>query len=114
VPTDIIATRGRKRCPTSRALRAPAAAAQPEPLHAAGNAVHGEASAVAPLVPKGMRIAAAVAYSGISRPTLYRVTGEGRIRMFKCGRTTLVDVDSLRRFLDALPAASIRPPRKAG
>lgn len=49
---------------------------------------------------------------GLSVPTLYREAGKGNIVLLKYGRTTLVDMASLRAFLAGLPRASIRPARK--
>jgi excisionase family DNA binding protein len=50
---------------------------------------------------------------GLSRSGLYRLAGEGRIRMVKIGSRTLVDAASVRAFLATLPPAQIRPERKA-
>jgi hypothetical protein len=64
--------------------------------------------------PLNMRSSQAIVWSGISRSTLYRYAGEGKLRMIKAGRTTLVDMESLRALLASLPAAEIRPsPKKA-
>lgn len=52
------------------------------------------------------------AVSGLSRSTLYRLAGEGRIRLVKSGRTTLADLASVRRHLASLPAAEIRTGRE--
>jgi len=57
------------------------------------------------------RIPMAVAISGLSRSAIYRAAGEGRIKLVKAGRTTLVDMASVRAFLASLPRAPIRPPR---
>jgi hypothetical protein len=46
---------------------------------------------------------------GLSIPSLYREASKGNIVLLKYGRTTLVDVASLRAFLGRLPRASIRP-----
>ena len=51
--------------------------------------------------------------SGVSRSTFYREAGAGRIRLVKLGRSTLVDMGSLRAFMDSLPSARIAPPRTA-
>lgn len=50
------------------------------------------------------RVPDAVRQAGLSRASLYREAAAGTIRMVKYGRTSLVDMDSLRRFLSALPA----------
>ncbi len=49
--------------------------------------------------------------SGVSVPSLYREAGKGNIVLLKYGRSTLVDLASLRAFLARLPRASIRAPR---
>ena len=46
---------------------------------------------------------------GLSIPSLYREASKGNIVLLKYGRTTLVDMASLREFLARLPRASIRP-----
>jgi len=51
--------------------------------------------------------------SGLSRSAIYRAAGEGRIVMRKLGRSVLVDMGSVRAFLDALPPARIAAPRAA-
>ncbi len=45
--------------------------------------------------------------SGLSRSTLYRAAMDGRLRLVKAGRSTLVDYASLRALLDGLPAAQL-------
>jgi hypothetical protein len=44
----------------------------------------------------------------MSRSSLYRAAGEGRLILLKCGRSTLVDGASLAALVAALPAANIR------
>lgn len=63
--------------------------------------------------PEAVPLPRATAVFGLSRSTLYRLAGEGRIRFLKVGRSTLVDAASVRQFLATLPAATIRPERKA-
>lgn len=48
------------------------------------------------------------AVAGISRSRAYREHAAGNLRLLKCGRQTLVDGDSLRAFLAALPALTRR------
>ena len=43
-----------------------------------------------------------------SRSGLYRAAGAGKIRLLKCGRTTLVDEDSTDAADAALPLAVIK------
>jgi len=61
--------------------------------------------------PLALSIPAAVAASGFSRSAIYREAGRGRIKLLKLGRTTLVDMNSLRALLASLPIAEIRAPR---
>jgi len=63
--------------------------------------------------PLALPIPAAVAVSGLSRSAIYREAGAGRIRLLKLGRTTLVDMVSVRAFLSSLPTAYIRTPKAA-
>lgn len=65
----------------------------------------------APATPETAPLPHVIQTFGLSRSTLYRLAGEGRVRFVKCGRTTLVDVGSVRAFVAALPVATIRPPR---
>ena len=45
---------------------------------------------------------------GLSRATIYRLAGAGRIRLIKVGRRSLVDWESVREFLADQPDAKIR------
>lgn len=51
----------------------------------------------------------AVRASGLARTRLYALIGNGEVDAVKAGRRTLVKADSLRAYLDSLPAATIRP-----
>lgn len=53
----------------------------------------------------------APAVTGISRSSIYRAASEGRIRLLKQGRTTLVCMRSVRDYLDSLPV--LKPQRAA-
>jgi hypothetical protein len=55
--------------------------------------------------PWAQRIAEASSISGLSRSGIYREAANGRIVLLKHGRTTLVDMASLRAFLAGLPRA---------
>jgi hypothetical protein len=68
------------------------------------------AAAVEPIA---LPILAAVAISGLSRSAIYREAGAGRIKLMKLGRTTLVDMGSVRALLASLPVANIRAPKQA-
>jgi hypothetical protein len=63
--------------------------------------------------PLALPILAAVAATGLSRSAIYREAGQGRIKLLKLGRTTLVDMTSIRAFLASLPTANIRAPKDA-
>jgi len=45
--------------------------------------------------------------SGLSRSSIYRAASAGRIRMLKNGRSSLVDMASVRAYLAELPVAQI-------
>ena len=63
--------------------------------------------------PLAQRIAEASSASGLSRSGIYRAAAEGRIVLLKHGRTTLVEMASLRAFLAGLPRAAIHARRGA-
>jgi excisionase family DNA binding protein len=67
---------------------------------------------VSDVSPEAVPLPRATAVFGLSRSTLYRLAGNGRVRFLKCGRSVLVDAASVRLFLASLPAATIRPERK--
>ena len=51
---------------------------------------------------------------GLSRSSIYREAAAGRIVLKKYGRSVLIDVESVRAVVDALPKAAIKPnPRAA-
>jgi hypothetical protein len=55
--------------------------------------------------PLAQRIPDASSLSGLSRSAIYRAAARGQIVLLKHGRTTLVDMASLRAFLAGLPHA---------
>lgn len=57
--------------------------------------------------PVAVQMSKATALTGLSRSRLYREAAAGNIRLMKAGRTTLVDLDSVRAFLARLPAAAL-------
>jgi hypothetical protein len=63
--------------------------------------------------PLALPIAVAVAVSGLSRSAIYREAGAGQIKLLKLGRSTLVEMASVRALLSSLPAARIRAPKRA-
>ena len=58
--------------------------------------------------PAYARIALACQLSGLSRSGIYRGIQAGHLRAVKHASTTLIDMTSIRQFLDGLPAAVIR------
>ena len=63
--------------------------------------------------PEYGRIPEACRRYGLARSRLYLLAGDGHIRFVKVGSATLVDLESVREYLAARPAASIRAPRVA-
>jgi excisionase family DNA binding protein len=63
--------------------------------------------AIEPLL---LSLAASAEYLGLSRDTLYRLIGCGRLTALKHGSKTLVTVASLRDYVASLPEAKIKPP----
>jgi excisionase family DNA binding protein len=53
-------------------------------------------------------IADATRISGIGRTMLYEAIGAGKIEARKAGNRTLIPAESLRAYLNSLPAADIR------
>ena len=53
--------------------------------------------------PSHLPIPGAVAYTGSSRSSLYEALKRGQIEARKCGRRTLVSVESLDAYLASLP-----------
>ena len=66
------------------------------------------------LQPLAMPLARAAAWSGLSRSTIYRMAAQGRVRLVKAGRSTLVDADSLRAVVAGLPPATVRGGARTG
>ena len=56
-------------------------------------------------------MAIAPLHTGFSRSALYRAAAAGEIKLLKLGRTTLVDLASVRAYLDRLPC--LTPKSKA-
>ncbi len=61
-----------------------------------------------PIAPLMVPLPQAPAATGLSRSAIYRAAGEGKIRLLKNGRSTLVDMASVRAFLASLPDAKVR------
>ena len=56
--------------------------------------------------PLAFRIKAVERTTGISRSELYRLLGRGKLDAVKVGRTTLITMESLKRFMAQLPRAT--------
>lgn len=50
---------------------------------------------------------------GLSRSGVYRLAGQGHIRLVKLAGRTVVDVAAVRRYMAGLPQAAIRASREA-
>jgi hypothetical protein len=61
------------------------------------------------LEPLYAAIPQALDIAGFRRAKLYSLIGDGLIRAVKCGSRTLIDLKSLREYLETLPAAKIKP-----
>jgi len=57
--------------------------------------------------PLTVPMARAPAVTGLSRSSLYRAASHGDIRLLKLGRTTLVCMTSVKRYLASLPTAKL-------
>ncbi|NKE47032.1 helix-turn-helix domain-containing protein [Roseomonas frigidaquae] len=62
--------------------------------------------------PEAVPLPKAPALFGLSRSTLYRLAAEGKVRLLKVGRATLVDAASVRAFLAAAPTVDVRQRRR--
>ncbi len=62
------------------------------------------------LLPSYMRVPAACAWSGLSRAGLYRLLAQGAVTARKAGSITLIEMASLKNYLDGLPSAEFRAP----
>jgi len=64
-------------------------------------------------MPIALTIENATEQSGLSRSRLYVLIGEGKIEARKAGKRTLILGESLRQYIESLPAASIAAPKAA-
>ncbi len=64
-------------------------------------------------IPRYGRIPDACRRYGWSRSRIYLLAGEGRIRMIKDGKATLVDYSSADDYMASRPPAEIRPPKSS-
>jgi excisionase family DNA binding protein len=51
--------------------------------------------------------------SGLGRSVIYQMLGDGRLRAIKVGNRSLIDAQAGLAYLNSLPTAAIRAPRKA-
>jgi hypothetical protein len=58
--------------------------------------------------PRTGRIPAAIAYSGLSRSTLYELAPQNPGLFLKAGAATLINFDVLDRIIDTFPTADIK------
>ena len=77
---------------------------------AATNQSSTQSTKFSPLRPRLVPIDHACAYSGFGRTKLYEELGKGNILASKHGRRTLINLDSVDRFIESLPAATFRSP----
>lgn len=63
--------------------------------------------------PRCLRIEEALAYAGLSRTMLYRLMVQKKIVVRKAGSATLIEKESLDRYLDALPGFEPRTQQPA-
>jgi excisionase family DNA binding protein len=48
--------------------------------------------------------------TGVGRTRIYQAIGSGELRALKCGNRTLIDTDSIRRWIASLPTVTPRQP----
>jgi excisionase family DNA binding protein len=63
-------------------------------------------------LPRYAPIPRACEITGLGRSTIYKLAGEGTLRLVKAGHRTLVDVEHALRWMAELPLASIAPAHK--
>jgi hypothetical protein len=66
------------------------------------------------VVPEWARIPTAVAITGLSRSAIYKLAAAGKVDLRKWGRSTLVNLATVRAAIAALPRAELRSPRNDG
>lgn len=57
------------------------------------------------ITPRWLKIPSAVAYTGISRSTLYELMNDGKIKSHRIGAARVLDRESLDSFISSQPAA---------
>lgn len=56
--------------------------------------------------PLAVSVAEAVRMVGLGRTTLYAMIAAGKLKTRKCGRRTLIETESVRQFIAALPQSN--------
>ena len=59
--------------------------------------------------PRYAPIPRAIEITGLARSTIYKLAGQGKLRLVKAGGRTLVDMDHAMQWMGTLPLASIAP-----
>jgi excisionase family DNA binding protein len=63
-------------------------------------------------LPKYAPIPRACDITGLGRSTIYKLAGNGTLRLVKAGNRTLVDIEHALAWMATLPVASIAPAHK--
>ncbi len=64
-------------------------------------------------LPRYAPIPKACQITGLGRSTIYKLAGEGTLRLIKAGGRTLVDLDHALAWMETLPTAAISHSGKA-
>jgi excisionase family DNA binding protein len=60
-------------------------------------------------IPRYAPIPRAIEITGLGRSTIYKLAGQGKLRLIKAGGRTLVDMDHAMQWMATLPPANIAP-----
>ena len=60
-------------------------------------------------LPRYAPISRACDITGLGRSTIYKLAGQGRLRLVKAGGRTLVDIEHAIQWMATLPLANIAP-----
>lgn len=60
-------------------------------------------------IPRYAPIPRAIAITGLSRSTIYKMAGQQKLRLVKAGGRTLVDMEHAMNWMATLPVAKIAP-----
>lgn len=61
--------------------------------------------------PRYAPIPRAIEITGLGRSTIYKLAGQGKLRLVKAGGRTLVDMEHAMHWMATLPVANIAPAR---